>query len=27
VVLKQDIDTTSVQGRLVFHIFAAMDEF
>jgi DNA invertase Pin-like site-specific DNA recombinase len=27
VVLKQDIDTTSAQGRLVFHIFAAMDEF
>lgn len=26
-VLKQDIDTTSAQGRLVFHIFAAMDEF
>jgi DNA invertase Pin-like site-specific DNA recombinase len=27
VVLKQNIDTTSAQGRLVFHIFAAMDEF
>jgi DNA invertase Pin-like site-specific DNA recombinase len=27
VVIKQDIDTTTPQGRLVFHIFAAMDEF
>jgi len=27
VVLKQDIETTSAQGHLVFHIFAAMDEF
>ena len=26
VVLKQNIDTTSPQGRFVFHIFAAMDE-
>jgi DNA invertase Pin-like site-specific DNA recombinase len=26
-VLKQDIDTTTPRGRLVFHIFAAMDEF
>ena len=27
VVLKQQIDTTSPQGRLVFHLLAAMDEF
>ena len=27
VVIKQNIDTTSPQGRLVFHILAAMDEF
>ena len=27
VVLKQQIDTTSPSGRLVFHIFAALDEF
>jgi DNA invertase Pin-like site-specific DNA recombinase len=27
VVLKQQIDTTSPTGRLVFHILAAMDEF
>ncbi len=26
-VLKQDIDTTTPTGRLVFHIFAAIDEF
>jgi DNA invertase Pin-like site-specific DNA recombinase len=26
-VLKQDIDTTTPSGRLVFHIFAALDEF
>lgn len=26
-VLKQDLDTTSATGRLVFHILAAMDEF
>jgi DNA invertase Pin-like site-specific DNA recombinase len=26
-VLKQDIDTTTATGRLVFHIFAALDEF
>jgi DNA invertase Pin-like site-specific DNA recombinase len=27
VVIKQQIDTTSPQGRLVFHILAALDEF
>jgi DNA invertase Pin-like site-specific DNA recombinase len=27
VVLKQDIDTTSATGRLVFHILAAIDEW
>ena len=27
VVLKQDIDTTTPTGRLVFHIFAAIDEY
>jgi DNA invertase Pin-like site-specific DNA recombinase len=27
VVLKQDIDTTTPTGRLVFHIMAAIDEF
>jgi DNA invertase Pin-like site-specific DNA recombinase len=27
VVIKQSIDTTSPQGRLVFHILAALDEF
>jgi DNA invertase Pin-like site-specific DNA recombinase len=27
VVLKQQIDTTTPSGRLVFHIFAALDEF
>jgi DNA invertase Pin-like site-specific DNA recombinase len=27
VVLKQGIDTTTPQGRLVFHILAALDEF
>jgi DNA invertase Pin-like site-specific DNA recombinase len=27
VVIKQNIDTTSPQGRLVFHILAALDEF
>jgi DNA invertase Pin-like site-specific DNA recombinase len=27
IVLKQQIDTTSPTGRLVFHILAAMDEF
>lgn len=27
VVLKQGIDTTTPQGRLVFHIFGAIDEF
>jgi DNA invertase Pin-like site-specific DNA recombinase len=27
VVLKQAIDTTTAQGRLVFHIFGALDEF
>jgi DNA invertase Pin-like site-specific DNA recombinase len=27
VVLKQQIDTTTPQGRLVFHIFGALDEF
>jgi DNA invertase Pin-like site-specific DNA recombinase len=27
VVIKQGIDTTSPQGRLVFHIMAALDEF
>ena len=27
VVIKQNIDTTSPQGRLVFHILAAIDEF
>lgn len=27
VVLKQSIDTTTPQGRLVFHIFGALDEF
>ena len=27
VVLKQSIDTTTPSGRLVFHIFAALDEF
>lgn len=27
VVLKQDIDTTTPNGRLVFHIFAAIDEY
>jgi len=26
-VLKQDIDTTTPNGRLIFHIFAAIDEF
>lgn len=26
-VIKQDIDTTTPTGRLVFHIFAALDEF
>ena len=26
-VLKQDIDTTTPTGRLVFHIFAAIDEY
>jgi DNA invertase Pin-like site-specific DNA recombinase len=26
-VLKQDIDTTTAQGRLVFNIFGAIDEF
>jgi DNA invertase Pin-like site-specific DNA recombinase len=26
-VLKQDIDTTTPNGRLIFHIFAALDEF
>jgi DNA invertase Pin-like site-specific DNA recombinase len=26
-VLKQDIDTTTATGRLVFHILAALDEF
>jgi DNA invertase Pin-like site-specific DNA recombinase len=27
VVIKQQIDTTSPQGRLVFHLLAALDEF
>lgn len=27
VVLKQDIDTTSATGRLLFHILAAIDEW
>ncbi len=27
VVLKQQIDTTTPQGRLVFHLLAAIDEF
>ena len=27
VVLKQGIDTTTPQGRLIFHILAALDEF
>jgi len=27
VVLKQDIDTTTPAGRLVFHLFGALDEF
>lgn len=27
VVLKQGLDTTSPQGRLVFHLFGALDEF
>jgi DNA invertase Pin-like site-specific DNA recombinase len=27
VVIKQQIDTTTPQGRLVFHLMAAMDEF
>jgi DNA invertase Pin-like site-specific DNA recombinase len=27
VVIKQSIDTTTPQGRLVFHLLAAMDEF
>jgi DNA invertase Pin-like site-specific DNA recombinase len=27
VVIKQNIDTTTPQGRLVFHLLAAMDEF
>lgn len=27
IVLKQDIDTTTPTGRLVFHIFAAIDEY
>jgi DNA invertase Pin-like site-specific DNA recombinase len=26
-VIKQDIDTTTPNGRLIFHIFAAIDEF
>ena len=25
-VLKQDIDTTTPNGRLIFHIFAAIDD-
>jgi DNA invertase Pin-like site-specific DNA recombinase len=27
IVLKQQIDTTTPQGRLVFHLLAALDEF